>query len=76
MENAYVLKGRLDESGLLQIAERLPLPAGEVEVIVRPVRHGSRPGHSIWDVVDSSPFHRPAEELLAHLRSLRDEWER
>jgi len=75
MENAYVLKGRLDEAGLLQLAERLPLPAGEVEVIVRPVRHRSRTGHSIWNVVDSSPFQRPAEELLAHLRSLRDEWE-
>jgi hypothetical protein len=74
MESAYVLKGRLDESGVLQVAERLPLPAGEVEVIVRPVPPDSRSGHSVWDVVDSSPFHRSAEELLAHLRSLRDEW--
>ena len=74
MGNSYVLKGRLDEFGALQIAQRLPLPPGEVEVIVRPIRPDSRPGHSIWDVVDSSPFQRPAEELLAELRSLRDEW--
>ena len=76
MESAYVLKGRLDESGVLQVTERLPLPAGEVEVIVRPIPSRSGTKHSFWDVVQSSAFHRPAEELLSELNSLRDEWER
>jgi len=75
MKSAYIVRGKLDESGVLQVAERFPLPAGDVEVIVHPIAAPSDAKHSLWDVVYSSPFAQPADGLMAELNSLRDEWE-
>lgn len=76
MQNGYVVKGTLDESGVLRIPGRVPLPAGEVEISIRPLPAESPQKHSVWDVVQSCRFGRSEDELKTELKALRDEWER
>jgi uncharacterized membrane protein len=77
MKHAVILEGTIDEAGMLHVDTPVELPAGKVRVIVEPEEPINENCPESWiDVVLSSPYSRPEEELAAELKALRDEWDR
>ena len=74
MGTTYVGKGTATEGGIIRLDDGTGLPTGRVRVIVEPESETKR--GSVFDIPPAPGGGRPAEELLAELRALRDEWDR
>ena len=73
MGKVYVGKGTA-QRGLIRLDDDTGLPEGRVSVIVEAESETKR--GSVFDIPPAPDGGRPAEELLAELRTLRDEWDR
>ncbi len=73
MDKVYLGKGTV-ENGVIRLDDSVGLPEGRVSVMVEPEKLPST--HSVFDIEAPPGPGRPAEELLAELRALRDEWDR
>ncbi len=62
------------ENGVIRLDDASGLPQGRVRVTVEKTK--SAEGHSVFDIPPAPDGGRPAKELLAELRALRDEWDR
>ena len=80
-----VLRGAVTAEGQLVLDQRLDLPPGRVEVILRPIPEAAAEAHSmfetlrrIWAAQDARGFAggRSLEEAVADVRALREEWGR
>ncbi len=74
MGDSYEGKGTVLKDGLIRLDAPANLPRGRVHVVVEP-ESDTKCG-SIFDIPPAPGGGRPAEELLAELRALRDEWDR
>lgn len=77
-----VVQGMVTRDGTLELAERLPLPAGRVRVTVELVPELPRDDpfwqrmQAIWDAQKSrGHVARSEEEVEADRRSVREEWD-
>jgi len=79
-EPSNVLRGILHPDGTLELAERPTLPAGNVEVTIRPVT-SEAPKETLWEAMQRSraeleasghDFFRTKEEVDAYVEDLRD----
>ena len=74
MGKVYNGTGTASKDGTIRVDDGTGLPTGRVRVIVEAeseTKHGS-----VFDIPPAPDGGRPAEELLAELRALRDEWDR
>ena len=76
------VRGTVRADGTLELDEKLPLPAGPVQVTIQPVDEPMQPDRfwammqSIWnDLRASGHTPRPREEIDAEINALRDEAE-
>jgi hypothetical protein len=82
MTEQITLRGVVLPDGSLRLESPLPLPAGEVEVTVRPAP-AAGPRESVMEVLDRVRAQQQArghvsptaEEIDAELRQMRDEWD-
>lgn len=74
---AVVVKGVVKDNGTLELAEKLNLPAGPVQVTVQPAVDGflARMEKIRADLQASGHVPRSKEEIDAEIREMRDEWE-
>jgi hypothetical protein len=79
---AVVVEGRVQPDGRLEVAQKVNLPPGPVQVTVRPVAEPVQPDRfwrmmeSIWaDLRASGRTLRTQEEIDAEIDALRDEAE-
>ncbi len=79
-ETSNVLRGILHPDGTLELAERPTLPAGDVEVTIRPVT-SEAPKETLWEAMQRSraeleasghDFFRTKEEMDAYIEDMRD----
>jgi hypothetical protein len=79
-EPSNVVRGILHPDGTLELAERPTLPAGEVEVTIRPAT-SEAPKETLWEAMQRSRaeleasgygFFRTKEEIDAYIEDLRD----
>jgi hypothetical protein len=79
---SIVIRGTVREDGTLQVTDKVSLPPGPVEVVVRRVE-GPPQGEGLLEVLariradQAARGHVPrsAEEVDASIRQMRDEWE-
>ncbi len=78
-----LVRGAITPDGRLILDEQPDLPAGRVEVVVRPVEEAESVAATllevlqpIWDQLDATGFGggRSLEEAVADVRAMRDEW--
>ncbi len=81
-DTAVVVEGRVQPDGRLEVAQRVDLPAGPVQVTVRPVAEPVQPDRfwkmmeTIWaDLRSSGRTPRTREEIDADIGALRGEAE-
>jgi len=79
---AVVVEGRVQRDGRLEVTQKVKLPAGPVQVTVRPVSEPAQPARfwkmmeSIWaDLRASGRTPRTREEIDAEVDALRGEAE-
>jgi hypothetical protein len=78
-ETSNVLRGILHPDGTLELAERPTLPAGDVEVTIRPVT-GEAPKETLWEFMQRTRAEleamgtgfRTKEEIDAYIEDMRD----
>lgn len=63
------------ENGVIRLDDSAGLPRGRVRVTVEEEKAEAKRG-SVFDIPPAPDGGRPAKELLAELRALRDEWDR
>lgn len=74
MLGEYRARGQIQTDGTVKLTEPLPLPPGEVEIVIRPISRVES-ARSIWDVIGRSGTKLSKEDIDNHLHELRDEWE-
>jgi hypothetical protein len=82
MSNTIVLQGVVKPDGTLELPEKITLPVGPVQVAVTPLPELPKDDpfwqmmQRIWDGQKArGHVPRPAEEVEAERRALREEWE-
>jgi hypothetical protein len=79
-----VVRGTLKPDGTLELADKPNLPAGPVEVVIRPLIPTAKPGEDWWAYLQRARAQLEAaghrfmtdEEVTAHLEDLRSGDER
>jgi hypothetical protein len=80
--NAIILQGVVKADGTLELAEKVPLPEGKVQVTLQPMPELPQDDpfwkrmQAIWDSQKArGHIPRTVEEVEAEQREIRDEWE-